>query len=215
MTPATPTPATPEASLTDGTSSLLSKAIEGAPAEPKPAEPEAGKKPAAAVPEKYEFKLPEGATLEGPLLEEVTGLFKKHGMSQETAQEMVDFHSKQMKAAADAPSKLWQDTQEVWLDEIKSSPDLGPKMTDGTLGASVSKMISTLPVEQAKAFRDALNFTGVGNNPAIVRGLYAISQRFTEPGHVQGNGAAKVTAPGAERPSAAGSLYPNLPTANK
>lgn len=214
--PSTPTtPTTPEASLTDGTSSLLSKAIEGAPPEPKPEPAPEPAKPAAGAPEKYEFKLPEGATLEGPVLEEVTGLLKKHGLSNEAGQELVDFHAKQMKDAAAGPYKLWSETQETWLDEIKSSPDLGPKFTDGTLGASVSKMISTLPVEQAKAFRDALNFTGVGNNPAIVRGLFAISQRFTEPGHVQGTAPAKVTAPGQARPTAAGALYPDLPSANK
>lgn len=205
---------TAKPSLTDGKSSLLTstavapadettdatKGDDESKTEDK-AKPDA--KPTA--PEAYtDFKLPDGFTLEAPTLEKAKALFKDLGLPQEGAQKLVDFHADQLKAAGEAPFKLWQDTQEAWLDEIRSDPKIGKLVDNGTVGASVSKMISTLPTEQATAFREALNFTGSGNNPAIVRGLFELSKKFAEPGHVQGNAPADQKT----RPSIAQAMYP-------
>jgi hypothetical protein len=192
----TPNPApAADPKLTDGTSSLLGAA--------------------PTAPESYTpFTLPEGVTLDETVLGEATTLFKEMDLPQEQAQKLVDFHSKQLKAAADTPYQLWRDTQETWMEELRSDPNLGKLIDNGTVGGQVAKMINSLPAEQASAFREALNFTGVGNNPAIVRGLYELSKRFTEPGHVQGNNPTAQAKPGGgQRPSAAEALYPKL--ANK
>ena len=212
---ASPTPApTPDAPvLTDGKSSLLGAALDSTPAPDAPApEPKPdGEKPApAAVPEKYEFKPIEGFTLEGETFDKAVGMFKEAGLSQDAAQKFVEFHADALRAATEGPYKLWQDTQDAWLDELRSDPKIGKSIDNGEVGASVSKMISALPVEQATAFREALNFTGAGNNPAIVRGLYELSRQFSEPGHVQGQSPVPSKAPGTGRPSPAAALYPNL-----
>lgn len=209
-----PTPAPSEPSLTDGKTSLLDKSIEvgetppadpaPAPAEPKPAD---ASKP--EVPSEYaEFKLPEGFTFEGETLTKAKGLFKELGLDQAGAQKLVDFHTAAIKDSAEAPFKLWSDTQEAWIDELRSDPKIGKDIDSGRVGASISKMISALPTGESAAFREAMNFTGAGNNPAIVRGLYELSKRFAEPGHVQGGSPAPVGKQ--TRPSPAGALYPNL-----
>lgn len=224
-TPATPpTPASPDATLTDGSTSLLSKSIEASAESGSEVKPEAKPpedkpaKPTAGAPEKYTpFTLPEGVTLEGETLEQAHGLFKEMGLDQAQSQKLVDFHAKQLTEAAQGPYKLWQETQQVWLDELRSDPIIGKDIDNGVVGAAVAKMINLMPPEQAVAFREALNFTGAGNHPAIARGLLSLSKLYTEPGHVQGKGPKIDGAPGSSggRPAPGASLYPTLPSANK
>lgn len=208
----------PNLSLTDGTNSLLGS-ITGDPpapapadgkppapapgAEPKPADP----KPAAGAPEKYEdFKVPEGVELKGEVLDKATALFKEAGLPQAVAQKFLDFHAEQLKAMAEGPGKLWQETQAVWIDELRSDPTIGKGVENGTVGASIAKMVNQLPGPLATSFREAMNFTGAGNHPAIVRGIYELSKKFAEPGHVQGNAPAQLKT----KPSPAAALFPNL-----
>lgn len=204
--------------MTDGTNSLLGSITDAppapAPADGKPAESKAGEapkpadpKPPAGAPEKYEdFKVPEGVELKGEVLDKATGLFKELGLSQTQAQSLVDFHANQLKALAEGPGKLWQETQAVWIDELRSDPIIGKAIDNGTVGASIAKMVNQLPGPLASSFREAMNFTGAGNHPAIVRGIYELSKKFAEPGHVQGNAPAQLKA----KPSPAAALYPNL-----
>lgn len=138
---------------------------------------------------------------------EAKGLFKEAGISQEAAQRFVDMHTKALKAVTDGPAQLWKDTQETWVEELRSDPVIGKGIDNGTVGASISKMLSLLPDTASVAMREAFNFTGAGNHPAIVRGLFQLSKLLTEPGHVQGKGPADTTK---TRPSGAHAMYPNL-----
>jgi hypothetical protein len=131
---------------------------------------------------------------------------RESGLNQEQAQKFVDFHANALREASEGPAKLWQDTQDLWMDELRSDPILGKDIDNGRVGSSIARMISALPAPQATAFREAMNFTGAGNNPAIVRGFYELSKRFAEPGHVQGSAPAQTKS----RPTAAQALYPTL-----
>lgn len=183
----------------------LGKAKPEAEGAAKPEDKPEAAKPGA--PEKYaDFKLPEGAELKGEKLDKAVATFRELGLDQAGAQRLVDYHLAEMTEARDAPAKLWQDTQDVWIDELRSDPTIGRGIENGTVGASIAKMISSLPAPAATAFREAMNFTGAGNNPAIVRGFYELSKRFAEPGHVQGAAPAQSKA----RPTAANALYPTL-----
>ena len=214
VTNPTPTPNPPAASATptetspSAHASILDEALSKAPAEATGAkDPATPAKP--EPPAKYtDFAVPEGVKLEGEVLDKATGLFRDLGLDQAGAQKLVDFHAAQLKEASEGPAKLWQDTQETWIDELRSDPTLGKGIENGTVGASIAKMISALPAPQATAFREAMNFTGAGNNPAIVRGFYEFSKRFAEPGPVQGGGPAVIKG----KPSAAQALYPTNPT---
>lgn len=188
--------------------SLLDEALSKAPAEAEGAKDPAAPKD-SGPPAKYtDFAVPEGFKLEGETLDKATGLFKELGLDQVGAQKLVDFHANALREAAEGPAKLWQDTQETWIDELRSDPVIGKGIENGTVGASIAKMISALPAPAATAFREAMTFTGAGNNPAIVRGFYELSKRFAEPGHVAGNAPATVKA----KPTAAQALFPSNPS---
>jgi hypothetical protein len=206
QTPTTPPtePTKPEPTTSSPTEkpSLVN---EKAPGEPKPAE---------GAPEKYEaFKVPEGFEMPEERFKEAADLFKKHNLSQPAAQEMVDYYHKLNQEAAEAPFKLWQDTQEKWQNAVRLDPEVGPKLNE--VKSTISKAIDNLGDQKlANDFRDAMDYTGAGNNLAFIKAFYRLAQRVTEGGHVSGTGPTKFgqTAPGtAEKPTAARALYPNLP----
>lgn len=168
------------------------------------------------APEKYEaFTVPDGFELDEAVATEAGTLFKKFNLPQAAAQELVDFYVAKTQAAADAPFKLWQDTQDQWVDTVKKDPEIGS--VDGLKPAvkeRISRAIDSLGPELAAGFREAMDFTGAGNNPAFIKAFNAMAQRMVEGKHVNGKGPAKT---GQQRPdeprTAAQAMFPNLPSA--
>ena len=194
------------------------------PTEPKPSEPApkpslanekpAESKPEEGAPEKYEaFKVPDGFELPEETTKEVTTLFKELNLSQSEGQRLIDYYAKQSQDAAEAPFKLWQETQEKWQNAVRLDPEIGPKLND--VRTTISKAIDNLgDPKLATEFREAMDYTGAGNNLAFIKAFYRLAQQLTEGGHVAGTSPSKFgqQAPGtSERPSTARALYPNLP----
>jgi hypothetical protein len=171
-------------------------------------------KPAAGAPEAYtEFKVPDGFSLDEAVSKEASALFKGLGLNQDQAQSMVDFYTVKTKEAFDAPYNAWRDTQEKWVNEIKADPDLGGKLD--AVKSSISKAIDSLgDTKLATEFREAMDYTGAGNNPAFIRAFYKLAQRVTEGGVVSGRGPSThgQKEPGSGPPTAAAALFPNLPS---
>lgn len=165
------------------------------------------------APEKYEFKAPEGFTLDEKAVEDATKVFKELGLPQEGAQKLIDLYVAKANEAAQAPYDLWKETQEKWVGEIKADPEIGGKLDQ--VRAATSKVIDSLGPKLAGEFREAMEFTGAGNNPAFVKAFYSLAQRLTEGGHVTGSGPSKQSqsTTGQAVPSAAEAIYPHL--ANK
>lgn len=231
-TPATPQPSVvpgnspearnPDGSLKDG---LTTAAAETKPAETKPdgetkstgntllnnGEKKPEEKPKAeGVPEKYEFTgLPEGLTVP----DDVTTMFKEKGFSQEQAQSAVDYYVKKSQEAAETPAKFWQETNDDWRAEIEKDPEYKGDMQ--ALNTSVSRLLDSLgDAKLVKDFREAMDFTGAGNNPAFAKVMFRLSQQLNEGSYVRPGGPSPhgQRAPGVdERPSVAKSLFPGLP----
>lgn len=173
-----------------------------------------GEAPAEAktgAPEAYaQFSAPEGYELDAKAIEEVTPIFKELNLSQEQGQKLIDFYSKLSAEAAEAPQRLVREQNEAWVNEIKADPQLGPKLAE--VRSTVSKMLSSLGELEAP-FRQAMDYTGAGNNPAFIRALYKIAGQLTEGGMVRGGGPSAQGQGNQGRPaSAAAALYPNLPS---
>lgn len=121
---------------------------------------------ADGAPEAYEdFALPEGVELNDETLTDYKAMAKELNLSQDAAQKLVEFGTTRLKEAAEAPYKLWADTQRQWQADIKSDPDIG-----GTkLESSLSLAARAIDASEGNALREGLSFTGFGNNPAAVR----------------------------------------------
>lgn len=163
------------------------------------------KKTEEGAPEKYsDFTLPEGFEANETVMTEAQTLFKELGLPQASAQKVVDLYTKVSMDASDAPFNLWMETQKKWKDEIKADPEIGGKLDE--VRSSVARVIDGLGEKLSKPFREAMDYTGAGNNPAFIRAMYALAQKLSEGSHVAGKPA------GGAKPSAAQALYPNLPS---
>lgn len=143
---------------------------------------------------------------------EAAGVFKELNLPQEGAQRLVDLYTKQIQEAVEAPFKLWQQTQEKWISEIKTDPEIGGKLDQ--VKTTVARAIDGLGDPKLAAdFRQAMDYTGAGNNPAFIRAFYKLASKLTEGGFVSGRGPAPQgqRANGASRPSAAQAMYPGGP----
>ena len=147
---------------------------------PKPGEPgkEGDPKPPTGAPEKYEeFKVPDGMKPDESLTTEFTGLARKHNLSQEAAQELVDFYGgklveKMTKDSADA----WAATTATWAKQIQDDPALGGDKFNEN--AELAKQ--TIRVFGNDQLVEFLNATGLGNHPELFKFCLRIGQGMKE-----------------------------------
>jgi len=164
------------------------------------------------APETYaNWNVPEGFTLDETVSKEIGGIFKGLNLSQEQGQKLVDFYTAKTAESANQPYQVWQETQEQWIKEVKADRELGPRLNE--VKTTISKAIDGLnDPKLARDFREAMDFTGAGNNPAFIRAFWKLAQMVTEGGHVAGGGpSAQGQRRQGETPSAARAMYPNLP----
>jgi hypothetical protein len=131
-----------------------------------------------------EFKLPEGVNFDAESLRPATELFAETGLSQDQAQKFIDLAMARETAAAHRSVQAFVDLQNQWVSEIKADPDIGGDRLKASL-ASANRAIDRLDVP---GLREALNFTGAGNHPAIVKAFVRLGQMIAEdrfrPGHI-------------------------------
>ncbi len=184
--------------------------------DPKPTDDKTTTTP--AVPDSYAFKAPEGQKLDDALVAAATPIFKELGLSQDAAQKLVDFYNTQAKTGIEAATKLVDTMRAGWKAETDKLPEITEKGTDAAtalMGRAKATIFENDPKGQ-KAFDDAMNLTGAGDHPDIVRAWLRVAARITEGTHVSGKGPSDQgqSAPNTKaRPSAAQAMYPNLPSA--
>lgn len=204
--PTTPPPEmnTPEARTPDGTIIDQSKPPEAAPVEAKPETP--------VVPEAYaDFTIPEGAELDKAAITEATPLFKELGLSQDGAQKLVDLYGKLSGGLVKANNDAYETMRTEWRDSLKADKDIGGKLD--SVAAEIGKVKDRLPTTVRDAFNEAMNFTGAGDHPGVVKALYEISKLVNEGSHVSGSGPSpngQSRSGETKRPSLAAAMYPNL-----
>ena len=182
----------------------------------QPGESLANQKPAAptgdGAPTEYsQFTVPDGYELDPGVAKEAAGIFKGMNLNQAQAQQLVDFYTQKSAESANQPFQAWNDMQEKWVAEVKADPLIGPKLNE--VKTTIARAIDGLnDPKLAASFREAMDFTGAGNNPAFIKAFYKLAQMVTEGGHVAGGGPSAAGQKRAgEMPSAAQAMYPNLP----
>lgn len=131
---------------------------------------------ATARPSYGKFRLPEGVAGDPESLKPATELFAETGLSQEQAQKFIDLAVARETAAASRSVQAFVDLQNQWVSEIKADPDIGGDRLKASL-ASASRAIDRLDVP---GLREALNFTGAGNHPAVVKAFVRLGQMISE-----------------------------------
>jgi len=173
-------------------------------------------------PESYtEFKAPEGYKLAAQLVTEATPLFKDLKLTQDQAQKLVDWYSKNQIAIQKQIDESVSSMRKEWKDGYTNHPDLAGKLetvrTDIGRALMVQNSSGQRVIDAAleKDFRDALDLTGAGDHPAVIRVLSKFAGLVNEGKHVSGGGPSPLgqTPTGqVPRPSPAKAMYPNLPS---
>ncbi len=175
---------------------------------------EAAKTEEVGAPESYTFKAPEGVKLDDKAIAEVTPLFKEMKLSQTSAQKLVDFYAKAQVSEAKRAAEAVTSMRTEWRDAVMKDAELGPKLD--TIKADIGKAILQAANGDAKLvgdFKAAMDLTGAGDNPAIIKMINRLSAAVNEGTHVTGSGPSEhgqVANGRASRPSAAEALYPTL-----
>jgi hypothetical protein len=170
------------------------------PAEPpKKEEPPA---PAAFAADK--LTLPEGMKTDDPLFQKFGGLMTDDKLDpQARGQALLDLYTGAVKQAREAGTEAWNNVNKEWQDKTMADPEIGGAKFPAAK-ATIAKAIDTLGPNLAAEVRQALDVTGAGNHPAIVKALHAFASKLTEGQHVTGS-------PPSPPKSVKDAFYPNSP----
>lgn len=202
--PAAAAPATAPAPAADGAPAAAPANEQANPAAnpaTAPAEKAAdGADPAATeppkVPEKYEFKTPDGADLNPEVMGEFEGVAKELGLSQENAQKVVDVMGPKIAAAQAAK---FEAIKAEWTENARTDKEFG----GDKLNENMAVAKKALDAFGTPELRTLLNESGLGNHPELIRAFYRAGQKISAPNFVTGG------ASGPTGSSAAATLYPN------
>ncbi|WP_341896463.1 hypothetical protein [Sphingobium sp. YR657] len=193
--PAAPAAADPDDS--DETALGGGKKPDADPDKPADAPADPDDAPAHVVPEAYELTPPEGLTIDADLLAEATPIFKEAGLSNDQAQAILPAAKSLMEKTQNATVQALIDSgnqqRKAWLDAAKADEQIGGNKWDASL-ASSAKALDALGHPEGSDFRKALNETGFGNHPEMIRIFARLGEMVGEDGDfVRADAGAKVT----------------------
>lgn len=173
---------------------------------------------AEGPPEKYTFTAPEGYEVDSEFVDKATPILRELGISQEGAQRLFDLVQGKVSGAEEAIYSAYEELRGKWRAELSADKVLGNGKDNlsAETQQNIAAAIGSLPADLQSAFRDAMNITGAGDNPAFVRALNHFGAGMREGKIVAGNQPSPLgqRAPGGSPRSAASALYPNLPSAS-
>lgn len=149
---------------------------EGAADKPKDAE---GDKEKKGAPEKYEFKVPDGVELDETLVNEFTPLAKELNLDNEGAQKLVDLYTKTRAADIQKLYDALAQTHEKWVGAAKADKEIGGANFDANV-AIAKKAMNEASLGGGKNLVEALNETGAGNHPEIIRFFYRVGKLMAD-----------------------------------
>ncbi|MBA4359804.1 MAG: peptidase [Pseudomonas sp.] len=136
-----------------------------------------GKDKPQGAPEAYaDFKLPEGMDMDAEVLGEFKGLAKELNISQEKAQQLIDFQTKLATKQAEEYQTAVTKQGEQWAAAVKSDPELGGENYD----KSVASAVKVIQAFGDDGLKELLNTSGLGNHPALFKFCHRISQAISE-----------------------------------
>lgn len=156
--------------------------------DPNAPKPSAVTEPAPAQFDVAKLAIPEGMKADDPLFQKFSGLMTDEKLSpHERGQQMLNLYQDAVKASRDASKAAWDNVNAEWSKQTMAMPELGGAKWDSTK-TTIAKAIDGLGTEAASAFRQALDITGAGNHPAIVKALHSWASKLTEGSHIEGKG---------------------------
>lgn len=194
-------PATPAPEATPDATSLLNQSQQPEQSE----QPELGveEKPDVpqGAPENYaDFTMPEGIEIDKAALESFTPVAKELNLTQEQAQKLVDMYATQLNSLQIAQNEQVVQMRKDWVAQVREDQEIGGAKFTENIGAAVQALIRYGTPE----LRQALDQTGLGDHPEMIRFCYRIGKAISEDALIPGS-------PAVPKPpkTAAEIIYPN------
>jgi len=147
------------------------------------------------VPEKYDFKIPEGTTVDQELMDEVSTFAKENNLSMKEAQRIADLGAKLMTKQTDLRTQQFEDIKAQWLDTAKKDKEIGADVSKGA-DSVAARSFNTIATPEMKEMVDQY---GIGNHPEMLRMFYRLSSLMKDDAmHMPGSGAGAGSSTGAE-----------------
>lgn len=144
------------------------------------AEAEAPADAKPVVPEKYEFKAPDGREFDGETIAAYSEVARELGLSQDAAQKLLDRMGPQMAQRQEAQIQAVRDE---WRKSATSDREFGGP----ALAENLSVAKKALDAFGTPELRDLLNTSGLGNHPEVIRLFYRAGKAISEDRFVSGS----------------------------
>jgi len=151
------------------------------------------------IPETYEFNMPDGVELDEAKAADFSLMAKDASLTQAQADKFVSLYQKAQADGLEAQQEAWQDQLAAWRDEASSDKEIGGVKFQENIGLAKKG----LDVFGNDALKEALNTSGMGNHPEIIRMLTKIGTAVSDDSFVFGKNAPQ------EKRSHADILFPN------
>lgn len=149
----------------------------------EPAKPAEAPKP-VAVPEKYDFtavKMPKGVELSADLVEAISPVFKKFGLSQEAASELVQTHAEALaKAEVTGEAKREADFKEFMKTTVANNQAALTKEWGAETPAKLAIAQAGMAKVVSPKMKAMLDETGLGSDPEFVKAFYQVGMMTRE-----------------------------------
>jgi len=143
---------------------------------PPPLEPEEPPKP----PEKYELTLADDTVLDPSTVDEIASYAKERGLSNEAAQEILSdrekFITADREAQQEAQMEEVEEARKQWAKDAEADKEIGGKEFKKT-AALANRVIERFG---SKEFKKAMDDTGFGNHPEVLRIFRNIGTLLTD-----------------------------------
>lgn len=131
------------------------------------------------------LKTPEGVEVNEEHLNAFTSEVKELGLDNTQAQKLMDLHFKFHQESLEAQQEAWAEINENWVKEAREDKEIGGKKFDTTVDLAKQ----TITKFGSDKFKEALNLTGLGNHPEMIRFLANVAKGFGEDKMISGEAA--------------------------
>lgn len=153
------------------------------------------------APESYEaFNIPEGTVASDEVMEVFTSFAKEANLDQATAQKALDYYAQETQKLFDEQEKAWQDVRKGWVDTAKADEEFGGQ----AFTENMKHVANALQKFGTPGLKDALNQSGLGDNPEMIRFFYRVGKLAGEGEFLTGEG----NTPGDKDPASV--MYPSM-----
>jgi hypothetical protein len=128
------------------------------------------------VPEKYDLKIPEGSLLEASAVEKIAAYAKEQGLSQKQAEALLERENQAVADFAQGQTKQLEQKREEWLKTAQVDPEFGG--TEFPKNVEIAKRV--INRFGSDSFKAALNESGLGNHPELVRFCWRLGKAMTD-----------------------------------